>query len=99
MYSTTCTPTKEAPARIVSSSHNRKPRWSPREIAANAFTIDTEEQISRNVLKAVSGTLRTAFGFAHGSVTPKRRTTYDPMSAVKNITSLARKTHMPSLLL
>src|SRR6266511_3835944 len=98
-YSTTCTPTNEAPARIVSSSHKRRPRWSPREIAANAFTIDTEEQSRRKVLKAVSGTLRTAFGFAHGSVTPKRRMMYDPISAVKNITSLARNTHMPSLLL
>src|SRR5436853_4627648 len=69
MYSTTCTLTNDAPARIVINSHSLSPRWSPWEIAANAFTIDTEEQISRNVLKAVSGTLSTALGCAHGWLT------------------------------
>ncbi len=55
--------------------------------------------MSRNVFTAVSGTFNTAPGFAHSPGAPKRSTMYDPISAVKNITSLARKTHIPSLLL
>src|SRR5436305_14858122 len=54
MYAATCTHTNDAPASIVDNSHSFSPPWSAGEIAANAFTIDTEEQISRNVLRAES---------------------------------------------
>src|SRR5512145_3334002 len=112
MYSYTCTPTNAAPQMIVTSSQNLRPPscsvlpgtgrrkyFLPSAIAAYAFTIDTDEQISKKVLMPVSGTLRTAPGLAKASVMPKRSTMYEPISAVKNITSLARKTHIPSLLL
>src|SRR5574341_2376867 len=112
MYSYTCTPTNPAPQMIVTSSQNlrppscsvfpgtlRKKYFLPSAMAAYAFTIDTDEQISRKVFSPVSGTLSTAFGAAHADDMPKRSTMYEPISAVKNITSLARKTHIPSLLL
>src|SRR6266545_5220505 len=112
MYSTTCTPTNPAPQMIVTSSQNlsppscsvfpgtlRRKYFLPSAIAAYALTIETDEQISRKVFRPVSGTLRTAPGCAHGVDMPKRSTMYEPISAVKNITSLARKTHIPSLLL
>src|SRR6185503_12843834 len=112
MYSKICTPTNPAPQMIVMSSQNLRPPscslcpgtlrrkyFFPSAIAAYAFTIDTDEQISRKVLMPVSGTLSTAPGLAHASGMPKRSTMYEPMSAVKNMTSLARNTHMPSFLL
>ena len=87
MYSTTWTPTNAAPHSIVTSIQNlsppsrnsfpgtaRRKYFLPSAIAAYAFTIDTDEQIRRNVLTAVSGTLSTAPGLAHGSVTPNRST-------------------------
>src|SRR5882762_10946922 len=112
MYSNTWTPTKPAPQMIVTSSQNlsppscsvfpgtlRKKYFLPSAIAAYPFTIATDEQISRNVFRPVSGTLSTAPGCAHDDDMPKRSTIYEPINAVKNITSLARKTHIPSLLL
>ena len=81
----------------MSPSHRRSPFWSPSAIAAYALTIETDEQISRNVLKAVMGMLRTTPGRAHSPGAPKRRITYEPIRAEKNITSDARNTHIPSL--
>src|SRR2546429_8147518 len=46
-------PTNVAPPRMVISSQKRIFFGSPSWIAAYALTIDTLEQISRNVLKAV----------------------------------------------
>src|SRR6266487_2843817 len=101
-----------APQMIVTSIQNlsppscsvlpgtlRRKYFLPSAIAAYALTIETDEQISRKVLSPVSGTLSTAPGCAHGVDIPKRSMMYEPISAVKNITSLARKTHIPSLLL
>src|SRR5438093_12955181 len=101
MYSNTCTPTKPAPQMIVTSSQNLSPpSWSrfpgtlrkkyllPSAIAAYALTIETDEQISRNVLSPVSGTLRTAPGCAHCDVMPKRGTMYEPTTAARNVTAL-----------
>src|SRR6266699_2525646 len=112
MYSITWTPTNPAPQMIVTSIQNlsppscsvlpgtlRRKYFLPSAIAAYALTSETDEQISRKVLIPVSGTLSTAPGCAHGDDMPKRRMMYEPISAVKNITSLARKTHIPSLLL
>src|ERR1051325_4349598 len=82
---------------IVTRNQNLNCFWLPSAIAANAFTIDPDEQIRRKVLNAVTGTLSTAPGLAHSPGAPKRRMTYEPISAVKNITSEARKTHIPSL--
>src|SRR2546425_6557806 len=111
MYSTSWTPTNPAPQMIVTSSQNLRPPscirfpgtfrrkyFLPSAIAAYALTMETDEQISRKVLSPVSGTLRTAPGLTHSPGAPKRSTMYEPISAVKNITSLARKTHIPSLL-
>src|SRR2546425_7963994 len=89
--------TKLAPMRIVSPSQKRSFRWSPSAMEAYAFTIETEEQINRNVLTAVTGMFSTAPGLAHSPGAPNRRMTYDPIRAVKNITSEARNTHIPSL--
>src|SRR2546422_490208 len=49
----------------------RSPSW----IEAYAFTIDTLEQISRNVLNAVTLMLRTIPGLAHSPGAPNRRMT------------------------
>src|SRR6267154_4407674 len=107
MYSTSWTPTNPAPQMIVTSSQNlsppscsifpgtfRRKYFLPSAMAAYAVTTETDEQISRKVLSPVSGTLSTAPGCAHGVDMPKRRMMYEPISAVKNITSLARKTHI-----
>src|SRR6266853_624216 len=98
-YSTPWIDTNVAPSRMVASSQRDRPLRSPAEIAANALTIDTDEQIRMNVLRPVSGTLRTTLGLAHSPGAPKRRITYAPIRPVKNITSDAKNTHMPSLLL
>src|SRR5947207_1718861 len=86
MYSMTCTPTKAAPQMIVTSIQNfsppsrsnfpgtaRRKYFLPSTIAAYALTIETDEQISRKVLNAVSGTLSTALGLAHSPGAPNRR--------------------------
>src|SRR5262245_32745178 len=82
-YSTSCTLTNAAPQIIVTSSQNlsppsrssfpgtaRRKYFLPSWMAAYALTIDTDEQISRNVLKAVSGTFSTAPGLAHSPGAP-----------------------------
>src|SRR2546427_3595234 len=85
MYSTSCTLTKPAPQMIVMSSQNLRPPscnrfpgtlrrkyFFPSAMAAYALTIETDEQISRNVFRPVSGTLSTAPGCAHCDAMPKR---------------------------
>ena len=68
-------------------------------MAAKAFTIVIDEQIRKKVFRAVRGTFRITPGSVQWSGCAKRRMTYVPISEVKNITSLSRNTHMPSLLL
>ena len=51
------------------------------------------------MLNAVIWMLSTIPGLAHSPVAPKRRITYEPINAAKNITSDARKIHIPSFLL
>jgi hypothetical protein len=58
---------------VLVDLQNLSPFWSPSATAAKAFTIDTEEQISRNVLNAVRGTFSTAPGWAHGWSVENRR--------------------------
>src|SRR2546422_3164616 len=77
---------------MVISSQKRIFLGSPSWIAAYALTIDTLEQISRNVLKAVILMLSTMPGLAHSPVAPNRRMTYVPIRAAKNMTSEARNT-------
>ena len=73
-----------------------RPAWSSRVAAAYAFTIETDEQMRMKVLRAVIGIARTVRGSGHGAPVPQRRMMYDPISAVKNITSETRKTHIPT---
>src|SRR5882762_5143381 len=89
-------PTNAAPPRMVMSSQKRIFLGSPSWIAAYALTIDTLEQISRNVLKAEILMLSTIPSLAHSPAAPNRRMTYVPNRAAKNMTSEARNTHNPS---
>ena len=63
------------PMTIVTSSQILRPFWSPCWMAAKAFTIDTDEQIRKKVLSAVSGTLSTTPGSAKCPGLAKRRIT------------------------
>jgi hypothetical protein len=98
MYSNTCTPTNVAPITTVATSHSRRAFWMPSCAAANAFTMVTLLQMSRNVFTAVIGIASgVSLGWApHAAGCATRRMMYEPMRAVKNMTSEARNTHMPS---
>jgi hypothetical protein len=80
----------------VASSQRRSCFKKPSCAAAKAFTIVTELQISRNVFTAVTGMFNTTPGGYHEDGCAKRRITYVPINAVKNITSEPRKIHIPS---
>ena len=68
-------PTNVAPPRIVINSQKRILRGSPSAMPAYAFTIETLEQISRNVLNAVILMFSTTPGRAHSPGAPNRRMT------------------------
>ena len=80
---------------------DQKPKLKPLLVsvleAANAFTMDTEEQIRTKVLIAVSGTFSTSPGNAKCSGFANRRMTYAQMTR-KNMTSEREEIHIPSFL-
>src|SRR5438876_11234810 len=67
-YSTAWIERKTAPKRSVRERKSFNFRWSPRETAARACTIVTEEQIRMKVFTAVSGMFRTEAGAGQSGV-------------------------------